>query len=376
VRLRDLPDSMPSPTPIPSASEVEAAAQSELSERARGRLSLPPLVLVVEDDQDTLLLYRESLEHLGYRTAGESDGLRGIEAALRLRPHAILLDAEMPGLHGVEVTRRIKADPRTRRCLVIVATGYGMAMYGKARAAGCDAFFQKPFDPSAFDRILESLSTSPEPPKPRERSAFVKRCACSREFAHDEWQALPLCGRMHLAQRNAVVELRNCSCGSTLSLDLEALIDAVPGTAVGTSAHEGAREAERRTLFLVDRDPYVRRLLKQFVSDAYAVEFFDSGSAALDRTRKSPPCALVTEILVPGLDGLSLCRSLKADPSTEHVPVLVFSMLAADERARQAGANAFLAKPIERRRLVESLRGLIDPRARPGPPRPEQLRAS
>jgi CheY-like chemotaxis protein len=365
-------DPMPSTPPIPSTREVDAA--SGQTERDWARLSLPPLVLVVDDDQDRLLLYRESLEHLGYRTAGESDGLRGIEAALRLRPHAVLLDAEMPGLHGVEVTRRIKADPRTRRCLVIVATGYGMAMYEKARAAGCDAFFQKPFDPSAFDQILESLSTSPQPPKPRERSTFVKRCGCGREFARDDWHALPLCGRMHLAQRSTIVELRNCSCGSTLSLDLEALTDAVPGAAVGVSARKSAPPAERRTLFLVDRDPHVRRLLKQFISDAYAVEFFDSGSAALDRARKSPPCALVTEILVPGLDGLSLCRSLKADPSTEHVPVLVFSMLAADERARQAGADAFLAKPIERRRLVESLRGLIDPRA--APQRPEQQRAS
>ena len=363
---------MPSIPPIPSTPEVDAApGQAKRSEPARGRLSLPPLVLVVDDDQDRLLLYRESLEHLGYRTAGESDGLRGIEAALRLRPHAVLLDAEMPGLHGVEVTRRIKADPRTRQCLVIVATGYGMAMYDKARAAGCDAFFQKPFDPSAFDQILESLSTSPEPPKPRERSAFVKRCGCGREFARDQWQALALCGRMHLAQRNAIVELRNCTCGWTLSLDLEALTDAAPGTAVGAAAREGAPAAERRTLFLVDRDPHVRRLLQQFVSDAYAVEFFDSGAAAFDRARRSPPCALVTEILVPGLDGLSLCRSLKAHPSTEHVPVLVFSMLAADERARQAGADAFLAKPIERRRLVESLRGLIEPRARPGSSRLE-----
>jgi CheY-like chemotaxis protein len=129
-------------------------------------------------------------------------------------------------------------------------------------------------------------------------------------------------------------------------------------------AIDAGRGAERETVFVVDRDPHVRWLMQQFVGDAYAVVFFDDGYSALDGARKSPPSALLTEILIPRLDGLALCRLLKGDPVTEHVPILVFSMLAADERARQAGADAFLDKPLEKRRFVESLRGLTESKRR------------
>jgi len=55
---------------------------------------------------------------------------------------------------------------------------------------------------------------------------------------------------------------------------------------------------------------------------------------------------VITEILVPKMDGLALCRSLRDDPSTRDVPVIVFSILAAERRAADAGASAFLRKPL------------------------------
>lgn len=114
-------------------------------------------------------------------------------------------------------------------------------------------------------------------------------------------------------------------------------------------------------VFVVDRDPHVRRLVGQFLAGLYDVEFFDDGYAALDRARVAPPAAVVTEILTPLLDGLALCRLLKGDAATRRVPVLVLSMLAAGERSRRAGADAFLPKPLERGRLVAALRGLTRP---------------
>jgi CheY-like chemotaxis protein len=128
-------------------------------------------------------------------------------------------------------------------------------------------------------------------------------------------------------------------------------------------AKDGTNDAADQTLFVVDRDPHVRRLVRQFVGDAYSVECFDDGRAALEGARKSAPSALVTEILIPGLDGLALCRQLKGNPVTEGVQILVLSVVAANDRARQAGADAFLEKPLERERFVASLRSLSQPRA-------------
>ena len=68
---------------------------------------------------------------------------------------------------------------------------------------------------------------------------------------------------------------------------------------------------------------------------------------------------MITEVLVPKLDGLALCRELKNDPETADIMVLIFSILAASTRAREAGADAFLMKPLAERRLVDTVRELI-----------------
>ena len=80
----------------------------------------------------------------------------------------------------------------------------------------------------------------------------------------------------------------------------------------------------------------------------------------------------MTALMIPGMDGFALCRALKGDPATKHVPILVVSMLAADARARQSGADAFLEKPLERTRFVASLSGLTLRRGRRGHPLQEQ----
>ena len=71
------------------------------------------------------------------------------------------------------------------------------------------------------------------------------------------------------------------------------------------------------------------------------------------------PDILITEILVPGMDGLALCRALKEDENTKRIAVLVFSILAAAGRAREAGANAFLMKPLAEQKLIHVVRQLL-----------------
>ncbi len=117
-------------------------------------------------------------------------------------------------------------------------------------------------------------------------------------------------------------------------------------------------EPSRPSIFVVDRDAHVCKLMRQFLSEEFVVECFADGYVALDRVRQAPPAVLVTEILVPELDGLSLCRLVKADPATRAVPVLVLSMLASSKRAFEAGADGFLDKPVERHQLLVALRGM------------------
>jgi two-component system response regulator MprA len=118
---------------------------------------------------------------------------------------------------------------------------------------------------------------------------------------------------------------------------------------------------QRRVIILVvERDPHVRELEAFFLNEAgYAVEFTADGPAALERARKLGPDIVITEVLVPKLDGLALCRQLKGDSQTRDIMVLIFSILAAGTRAREAGADAFLMKPLAEHRLVDTVRQLL-----------------
>src|SRR5262249_46104200 len=91
----------------------------------------------------------------------------------------------------------------------------------------------------------------------------------------------------------------------------------------------------------------------------YTVEFASDGRKALERARELRPRIVVTEIMVPALDGLSLCREIKSDPSTAHAKVLIFSHLHAEDRALEVGADAFLLKPFSENRLIETVEKLI-----------------
>ena len=103
----------------------------------------------------------------------------------------------------------------------------------------------------------------------------------------------------------------------------------------------------KRVILVAERDQQVRKLQQHFLTEAgFAVEFADDGASALERAQAALPALVITEILLPRLDGLALCRRLREDPLTREVPVLVFSILAAEVRASEAGASAFLRKPL------------------------------
>jgi two-component system response regulator MprA len=117
----------------------------------------------------------------------------------------------------------------------------------------------------------------------------------------------------------------------------------------------------------VERDPYVRELETYFLTEAgFGVTFADDGIQAFELARQIHPTIVITEILVPKLDGLALCRRLKADPATSDIAVLVFSLLAAERRAQDAGADAFLSKPLSAQSLKEAVRRLLASRTASG----------
>lgn len=116
-------------------------------------------------------------------------------------------------------------------------------------------------------------------------------------------------------------------------------------------------------MLIVERDPHVRELETLFLTEAgYVVTAATDGHIALELATTRRPDVIVTEILVARIDGLALCRQLKANPTTKHIPVLVFSILAASTRASEAGANAFLMKPLAKELLLGVVHTLVQSR--------------
>jgi DNA-binding response OmpR family regulator len=128
-----------------------------------------------------------------------------------------------------------------------------------------------------------------------------------------------------------------------------------------TSNREG-----RAIILVVERDPHIRELEAYFLNEAgFTVDFAADGLDALQRARELRPDIIISEVLVPKLDGLALCRAVKSDAELRHIVMLIFSILAVHVRAREAGADAFLMKPLAERRLVETVRQLLLTRRTP-----------
>ncbi len=118
-------------------------------------------------------------------------------------------------------------------------------------------------------------------------------------------------------------------------------------------------------VMIVDGDPYVRELAGHFLAEVgYEVEFALNGYEALDRCRESPPAVLLADIIIPKLDGLTLCRLLKSDPVTQNIRVIIFSEIFALNQAQNAEktkADSYLSKPLEKKRLLDAVAEMIEP---------------
>ena len=116
-------------------------------------------ILAIEDHEENRRLLRDLLTSVGYELIEAVTGEEGVVLAEAQLPALILMDIQLPGIDGYEVTRRIKANPALRQIPVIAVTSYALSGDDvKALEAGCDAYVTKPFDPAELlEKIREFL---------------------------------------------------------------------------------------------------------------------------------------------------------------------------------------------------------------------------
>lgn len=122
------------------------------------------LILVVDDIEDDRVYLRAVLEAAGYEVRVAEDAENGLQQARQAQPALIVMDVQLPGISGLEATRRLKSDPLTARTPVIVVTAHPLDRRD-AREARYDAILHKPVDEKELTLYVERLLREGTQPK-------------------------------------------------------------------------------------------------------------------------------------------------------------------------------------------------------------------
>jgi two-component system cell cycle response regulator DivK len=120
-------------------------------------------ILLVEDNEMNRDMLARRLQKRGYELLVAVDGILAVEMTQKEKPDLVLMDMSLPGMDGLEASRRLKADPATAGIPIIALTAHAMAEdREKALAAGCNEFETKPVDLTSLLAKMEALL--PKPP--------------------------------------------------------------------------------------------------------------------------------------------------------------------------------------------------------------------
>jgi PAS domain S-box-containing protein len=382
-----------------------------------------PIILIVDDNPANLKVARIALEGEGFAIRTAVDGHAAVDAIARERPDLILMDIQLPGIDGLELTRRLKGDPATAGIPIVAVTAY--AMKGdreKALAVGCDDYLTKPIDPIELPTIVRGLVREPVAPEaatttpagagqalilvvednpatrktlrlslesdghlvveaPDARTAM--RLADERtpdlvlqDLCLPDLDGIELVHRLRAQPRLADVpilcitgfltrfdETRATQGGFTgllvKPIDPIELSATVRGHLERRAAPVDAVSGGRRVLLVDDNGPQ-RRLTQLILQRAgFAVTAAADGVQALAAARAAQPDIIVSDVLMPELDGFELCLAVRQDPALATVPVVLLSSHYVEELdrslARRVGASHLLARTPELHGLTEAV---------------------
>lgn len=115
-------------------------------------------ILIVDDNPTNMKLVAYLVRAHGYEVATASDAETALVAIEEQSPKLILMDVQLPGIDGLELTRRLKADPATKDIIIVAVTAYAMkGDQERALAAGCDDYVTKPIDTRALPTTIARL---------------------------------------------------------------------------------------------------------------------------------------------------------------------------------------------------------------------------
>ena len=273
------------------------------------------LFLVVDDFDSMRKVTINQLKQLGAtRIVEAANGAEAAKILARDPVTMILSDWNMPVMSGLELLLTVRSNPKLFALPFLMITAEAERdRVQQAIQAGVSELLVKPYTAARFgERIERCLLWKPRQNRPIDPVA---------------------------AMAGSGVAVRT-STGAAPAAAVPAPASAVP-----------ARAAERPTILVVDDTPDNLHLLSQLFKDEYRVKIAHNGEKALSICQcDSPPDLVLLDIMMPGMDGFEVAKSLRSHPSSEHIPV-IFVTAMTDDAARlkgmELGAVDFVTKPID-----------------------------
>ena len=124
---------------------------------------------------------------------------------------------------------------------------------------------------------------------------------------------------------------------------------------------------KRKSILIVEDETAIRYLLKDILKDQYIIYEAESGNQALELVQKVIPDLIISDVMMPGINGLELCNKIKNAPATCHIPFIILSAKGSIEsrtEGYEVGADAYIAKPFHTAHLQVRIRKLLEYRER------------
>lgn len=150
------------------------------------------------------------------------------------------------------------------------------------------------------------------------------------------------------------------------ALHKESRTDAVPPEAASGEQPE-TTDDNRPIVLVVEDNADIREYIRSFLADRYNVVTAADGQEGLDAAQQQIPDLIVSDIMMPVMDGVTLCRLVKEDVQTSHIPVILLTAKDSTrdkEEGYAAGADSYLSKPFSAGLLISRIDNLLDNRSR------------
>ena len=151
--------------------------------------------------------------------------------------------------------------------------------------------------------------------------------------------------------------------GGVMNTNISSSISSLPDLSVEEISEEETYDPDKSAILIIDDNADIRIYIKGLLQTEYSVLEAANGMEGIRKAMKYVPDVIVSDVMMPGIDGIECCRRLKSELQTSHIPVILLTACSLDEQRIQGydgGADSYISKPFNSQVLQSRIKNLID----------------